>query len=172
MLYQGTMCLYIGLSKGTPMPCAGHVVVVMHSQCQTGQLLPLKPCLSSACIIFPPVCLDCALGYISFKRLLVIPRPPTISTSTRLWFQDHCTVGAGSRTQQHLYGQWLLQGTCCLLKDNMDNLWQVLFVKERTVTVTSQGRTFDSSTLHFQPRNFCCLAFSQRDSSGLETGWG
>lgn len=107
----------------------------------------------------------------SFKQLLVISRP-TISTSTRLWFQGHCAVGAGSHIQQHLYGQWLLQGTRCLLKDHMVNLLWVLFVKERTVTVTSRGLTFDSSTLCFQPRNFCCLALSQRDSDGLETGWG
>lgn len=36
------MCLYTGLSKGVPMTCVGHVVA-MYSQCQTGQLLPLKP---------------------------------------------------------------------------------------------------------------------------------
>lgn len=38
----GTMCLHTGLSKGTPTTRVGHVVV-MYSQCQTGQPLPLKP---------------------------------------------------------------------------------------------------------------------------------
>lgn len=36
----GTMCLYIGLSKRMPWTHVGRVVVVMYSQCQTGQPLP------------------------------------------------------------------------------------------------------------------------------------
>lgn len=72
---SGTMCLYTGLSKekskwneGTPMTCGGHVVVVMHSQCQTGQLLPLKPLsVISLYFSFPAVYLDCVSGHIFLK---------------------------------------------------------------------------------------------------------
>lgn len=72
---SGTMCLYIGLRKekskwneGTLMTCVGHVVVVRYSQCQTGQLPPVKP-LSVISMYFNSlvVYLDCGLGHIFLK---------------------------------------------------------------------------------------------------------
>lgn len=69
---SGTMYLYTELSKGkskwnegTPMTCLSHVVV-MYSQCQAAELLPLKP-LSSVCICFPAGYLDCILNRLSFE---------------------------------------------------------------------------------------------------------